>query len=97
MRIGRRQFVGSGIGSIALAMIRPIGAQSPSLDVALVGRVVWTGNPDQPRTDAIGIVGDRIAAVGNDAARAAITSKTQVVPLRGVFAMPALSTTIPTS
>jgi predicted amidohydrolase YtcJ len=89
MTIGRRQFVSTGIGSVALAMMRPLAAQSAGLDLAFVGGAVWTGVSASPRTDAIGVISDRIVAVGNEAVRAAITSKTRVVDLRGAFAMPA--------
>ena len=89
MKIGRRQFVSTGIGSVALAMMRPLAAQPAAPDIAFVGGVVWTGASASPRTDAIGIVGDRIVAIGNEAVRAAITSKTRVIELRGAFAMPA--------
>ena len=51
--------------------------------------MVWTGVAKAPRTDAIGIAGDRIVAVGNDAVRAAISRRTRVVELNGAFAMPA--------
>jgi predicted amidohydrolase YtcJ len=89
MTISRRQFVAGSIGSVTLAAARSLAGQSTTLDVALVGGDVWTGVAAQPRTDAIGIAGDRIVAVGNDAVRAAITPRTQVVELRGAFAMPA--------
>ena len=86
MMIGRRQFL---TGGIAFAMTRRLAAQSPGLDLALMGGVVWTGDGKAPRTDAIGIAGDRIVAVGNDAVRAAISRRTRVVELGGAFAMPA--------
>src|SRR5688500_4287041 len=86
MKIGRREFL---TGGIAFAMAHRLAAQTTGLDLALVGGVVWTGVAKAPRTDAIGIVGDRIVAVGNDAVRAAITPRTRVVELDGAFAMPA--------
>ncbi len=86
MKIGRRQFLSGGI---AFALTHRLAAQSPGLDLALVGGVVWTGVARMPRTDAIGIAGDRIVAVGNDAVRAAVSPRTRVVELSGAFAMPA--------
>src|SRR6188508_2782532 len=86
MRIGRRQFL---TGGLTFAVARRVAAQSPGLDLALVGGVVWTGIAEAPRADAIGITGDRIVAVGNDAVRAASTRRTRVVELHGAFAMPA--------
>ena len=64
-------------------------AQPPALDLALVGGVVWTGVASAPRTDAIGIAGERIVAIGGDAVRAATTARTRVVDLGGAFAVPA--------
>jgi predicted amidohydrolase YtcJ len=86
MWIGRRRFLTTGI---AAALARPLAAQSSGLDLALVGGTVWTGFPRLPRTDAIGIAADRIAAVGNDAVRAATTRSTRIIQLRGAFVMPA--------
>lgn len=59
------------------------------LNLALVNGQVWTGQPDMPRTDAIGINGAYIAALGEASVRAQITSKTQVIDLDGAFAIPA--------
>jgi predicted amidohydrolase YtcJ len=86
MVIGRRQFLTAGIAG---ALASPLLAQSTRLDLALVGGSVWTGFSRVPRTDAIGISGDRIVAIGNDAVRAAITRTTRVVELKGAFVMPA--------
>ena len=87
MRIGRRQFLTGGIAFAAMS--RRLMAQSSGLDLALVNGAVWTGVASAPRTDAIGITGDRIVAIGNDAVLAAITPRTRVVDLKGAFAMPA--------
>ena len=57
-------------------------------DVAYINCVAWTGDPQRPRTDAIGIVGDRIAAVGATAVRALTGPGTRVVDLGGAFVTP---------
>lgn len=64
-------------------------AVTQGLDVAIVGGPVWTGVTNAPRTDAIGMIGNRIVAVGDRAVRAAITPRTRIVNLDGAFAMPA--------
>ncbi len=86
MKIERRQFLGA---SMALLFPGALRAATRGLDLAIVGGSVWTGMPGAPRTDAIGIVGDRIVALGGQAVRSAITSRTRVIELDGAFAMPA--------
>lgn len=85
MKMKRRHFLGVGF-SVLLA--RPAAADA-HLDLALVGGDFWTGAPHAPRTDAVGVMGDRIVAIGGDAVRSAITKKTRVIDLDGAFAMPA--------
>ncbi|WP_411817808.1 amidohydrolase [Hyphococcus sp. DH-69] len=85
-QLHRRQFLG---GSMALALTHPALASNTNLDLALVGGNFWTGNPLFPATDAIGIIGDRIAAVGGDAVRKLTSRKTQIIDIDGAFGMPA--------
>ena len=61
-------------------------AQAP-VTLAVVNARVWTG-ARTPRTDAIGIKGNRIAALGAGAVRAASGRATQVIDLKGAFVMP---------
>lgn len=82
----RRRFM---LGGMALTLASPALTADFSLDLALVRGNFWTGVPYAPRTDAIGIAGDRITAVGGDAVRSGITQKTRVIGLDGAFAMPA--------
>jgi len=81
----RRQFLGAG-AALTIAG-RAIAAEAP-LDCALVGGSIWTGRPGG-RADAVGIVGDRIVAVGAAAVRARTGRLTRIVKLDGAFAMPA--------
>jgi predicted amidohydrolase YtcJ len=87
----RRQFLGQTLLSgAALAFAgRAFAAETP-LDCAIVGGSIWTGS-SRVRADAIGIVGDRIAAVGADAVKARMAASTRVVDLKGAFAMPAFT------
>lgn len=84
--IERRHFLGAGMAAMFPGALR---AATRSLDLAIVGGPVWTGLSNAPHTDAIGIVGDRIVAIGERAVRSAITPKTRVIQLDGGFAMPA--------
>ena len=84
-RIGRRQFVVSGALAFSCG---PLFAASQKLDVALVNGKVWTADRGA-LSDAVGIAGGRIAALGADAVRAATGAATQVIDLEGAFVMPA--------
>lgn len=92
----RRRFLGSGaalLGSAAFArhaFAAGAARNAGQLDVALVGGSVWTGGAGG-RSDAIGIVGDRIVAVGADAVRARMARSTRVIDLNGAFALPAFT------
>lgn len=87
MRIGRRQFV-SGVA--ATAAVTLIGASGRELDVAYINARVWTGTVGGPRTDALGTVGDRIAALGADQVKALSGRRTRVIDLAGAFLMPGI-------
>ena len=84
--LNRRQFLGAG----AAALAAPALARSQDLDVAYVNARVWTGQGPTARTDAIGTVGNRIAALGRGAVRAHTTRGTRVVDLEGAFIVPGL-------
>ena len=83
----RRQVLGAlGAGltlpSLALAAGR-------MLDVAYINASIWTGVPGaKGRARALGVIGDRIAAVGADEVRARIGKRTRVVDLKGAFVLP---------
>lgn len=85
--IDRRLFLG---GAAALLASRALAAR-PSLDAAYLNAKVWTGRGAVPRTDAIGTIGGRIAALGNRPVRARIGKGTRVVDLGGAFVMPGLT------
>jgi predicted amidohydrolase YtcJ len=85
--LNRRSLLAHG-ASLALAYpIRSLAADR-TLDLALINATVWTGRKTL-RNSAIGIIGDRIVAVGGDTVKARSGKNTQVIDLRGTFAMPA--------
>jgi predicted amidohydrolase YtcJ len=83
-QITRRQLIASGT---AAALCGPAFAAEGAVDTALVNAAVWTG--DGAMSDALGISGNRIAALGSRAVRAVTGRKTRVVDCGGAFVMPA--------
>ena len=66
-------------------------AAAPPADLILRGATVHTVDPARPRAQAIAIQGDRILAVGAEAAVAKLRGpKTRVVDLRGATVIPGL-------
>ncbi len=75
-------------GGLAWASVGRALAIERVLDVAYINVNAWTGDPRQPHTDAIGLVGDRIVATGAGAVKAAIGRATRIVDLKGAFVTP---------
>ena len=87
--IGRRTLLAFAGGTAAAAVSRSAFAgASDQLDIAYINARVWTGAGPDTRTDAIGIKGDRIAAIGGDAVRSRTGKHTQVIDLGGAFVTP---------
>lgn len=87
--INRRSVVALGIGSVATAIShRALAGGDDLLDTAYINAKVWTGAGPDVRTDAIGVKGDRIAAIGADAVRARTGKRTRIVDLQGAFVTP---------
>lgn len=87
--IGRRNVVALGIGTAAAAIShRAFAGGDDLLDTAYINAKVWTGAGPNVRTDAIGVKGDRIAAIGADAVRARTGKRTRIVDLQGAFVTP---------
>ena len=86
--IDRRQFIGA---SAALMMSGPLRAARGALDVALVNARLWTGTGARQAGElsAVGIIGARIAGIGQAAVRAGISAGTRVIDLQGAMLMPA--------
>jgi predicted amidohydrolase YtcJ len=58
-------------------------------DLALINGVIYTGDPEKPRVEAIASRGEQIVATGTTAEiQKLIDSKTRVIDLHGGFAMP---------
>ena len=83
--IGRRDIL---VGGAAALLCGPAFAANGQLDVALTNARVWTGDGARG-VDAVGIAGNRIAALGGAAVRAASGRGTRVVDCKGAFVMPA--------
>jgi len=87
--LDRRTFLGAGAAMMLAGPLR--AAADGMLDVALVNGSIWTGRPGASRETAVGMVGDRIAAVGAGPVRAHIGKRTRVIDLGGAFVMPAFT------
>lgn len=84
----RRTVLALGAGSAVTAMSRAAFAAEGELDAAYINARVWTATGPGTRTDAIGLKGDRIAAIGADAVRARTGKRTRVIDLQGAFVTP---------
>ena len=61
------------------------------MDIAILSAKIFTGNPNQPRAEALGVVDNRIVIVGsNEAVKERITDKTQVYEMPGRLITPGL-------
>lgn len=74
-------------GAVWLTMGRALAAER-MLDTAYINARVWTADRVLPRTDAIGIAGGRIVALGANAVHAASSRRTQTIDLQGAFICP---------
>ncbi len=87
--IGRRTLLALAGGTVAAAVSRPVFAKGgDTLDTAYINGRIWTGAGPATFSDAIGVKGDRIAAIGADAVRSRTGKATQVVDLKGAFVTP---------
>ncbi len=83
----RRQVLGAFGAGLALPSLA--FAAGRTLDVAYVNASIWTGVPDvKGRARALGVIDDRIAAVGADHVRAMTGKTTRIVDLKGAFVVP---------
>src|SRR5688500_13674260 len=81
---GRREFL-AGVAGAAAA---PAFGARANLDIAYVNARVWTGRSATAFPDAIGTIGNQIAALGGQAVRARTGKTTRVINLGGAFVMP---------
>ncbi|MET0336742.1 MAG: amidohydrolase [Caulobacter sp.] len=87
--IDRRRLMGAGAFALSASGAAASWAAEAGMNLAFVNGRIWTGRPGAPLSDAIGIAGQRIAAIGADAVRTLITARTEVIDLAGAFVMPA--------
>ena len=87
--IGRRTLLAVAGGTAAAAVSRAAFAKGgDTLDTAYINGRIWTGAGPATFSDAIGVKGDRIAAIGADAVRSRTGKATQVIDLKGAFVTP---------
>jgi predicted amidohydrolase YtcJ len=61
----------------------------PVADLVLINGVIYTGDPKQPRVEAVAVRGEKITAAGTSAEiRKLAAPSARVIDLRGAFAMP---------
>ena len=86
--LGRRGLLALGAGTAAAAVTHNAFAAGGDLDTAYINARIWTGAGPDTRSDAIGVKGDRIAAIGAGAVRARTGKRTRVIDLQGAFVTP---------
>lgn len=87
--IDRRTILALAAGTAMTGISRAAFAGSDDqLDTAWINARVWRGAGPDVRTDAIGVKGERIAAIGADAVRALTGKRTRVIDLQGAFVTP---------
>jgi len=75
--------------SLASCLVLPARGQAPPADLILHGARIWTGDEARPWAQAVAIRGNRIVAVGDDAAVLALRGpRTEVRDLAGRFVSP---------
>lgn len=84
--VSRREVLG---GLAAVLAFRELKASARTADVAYVNARLWTGRPGADRATAFATIGNRIAAVGDDARiRSFAGRRTRVVDLGGAWVSP---------
>lgn len=89
MMLGRRTLLAFSGGAAAAAISHHAFAMDGDiLDAAYINGRIWTGAGPAIFSDAIGIKGDRIAAIGAAAVRSRTGSSTRIIDLEGAFVTP---------
>lgn len=90
--MNRRELLTTSLGAgLAAALLpRHLRAAGEALDTAYLNASIWTGVPGAARANALGIRGNRIAALGEEAVRAAMGPSTRTVDLGGAFVVPGM-------
>lgn len=82
----RRQF----IGATAATLMAPdlLLAAAPTLDTAYINGRIWTGVPGARMVNALGVAGNKIAALDAGPVKQLTGSGTRIVDLQGAFVAP---------
>lgn len=89
----RRQLIFAGASAVAIS-----GCSGPkisehitdNLDTAYINGKIWTGNGARKLELAMGVVGNKIAAIGKEAVASSTGPKTRIVDLKGAFVAPGM-------
>ena len=85
----KRRSISLLLSALLATSVASSHAQTPSVDLLLVGGKVYTADAKRPWAEAVAIAGDRITAVGSSAElRKLAGPKTRVIDLRGQFVSP---------
>lgn len=90
IEFGRRQFLKTtGMAAAGLIITRQAAlARGAPVDTILHNGRIWTGEGGSVFTDALGLAGSHIAAIGAEAVRSAATKNARVIDLQGAFVTP---------
>lgn len=84
--MNRRELI---LATSALALTAGCGRRTGDvLDVAYLNCDIWTGVLGAPRADALGLISNKIAAIGKSAVQARTGKRTRIIDLAGAFVMP---------
>jgi len=77
-------------GSVRLsAALLSVLIPAACADLVVLNARIWTGNPNQPRAEAVAVTGDRITAAGSESQiRPLIAASTKVIDARGATLTP---------
>ncbi len=67
---------------------RAVPSPPATLSLAVVDATVWTGDPDRPLVEAIGVVDDRIAALGSSQAIRTLATDGVIIDANGATVVP---------
>lgn len=87
--IDRRRFIGGSGCALTIGALPTLAAEA-ELDAAYVNARVWTGRSPSEHSDALGVIGTDIVAIGDAAVRARSGRRTRMIDLQGAFVVPGM-------
>ncbi|MFB6240355.1 MAG: amidohydrolase family protein, partial [Gemmatimonadota bacterium] len=73
----------------AILALAACGGSGPAADLVVTGGEVWTGNPEEPRAEAVAVEGHEIVAVGSaGSVERYVGPETRVIDASGRFVAP---------